>query len=991
MTEEIDYSKYVDGYQKGFIDSTHESDHEYTPELVSNRSGGYNVQSVLIKEMMSCSSLEMSVAFITKSGIEGLLGAIAELGEKKVPAKIITTDYLFFSDPEALDKINSFDNIQLRMFRSSQNGIGLHTKGYVFHRSNDLHILVGSSNLTQNAISKNLEWNTKLVSLKEGLYAKEVSEEFDSIWNDKFCVDYSIYRDEYAEAFNQNKIARKQLNEAVKNLVTGYAKPKFEPNQMQVEFTKNILDMVNDGKKRALLISATGTGKTYASAFAARALLEHKRIKLNTNKILFVSHREQINNQALESYQNVFGTKKEFVSLAGRKNLELAKSAKYLFSTVQTLSKDDVLNEFTPNEFAIIILDECHRSGADSYSKIIEHFNPRLLLGMSASPDRPDGIDVYDIFDHNIAYEIRLKQAIENDMLCPFHYFGITDLQVIGDDLDENDLKDFTKLTSDARVDHVIKWIKYYGHSGDRVKGLMFCRTKKEAKELSAKFNARGLKTLALSGEDNQDSRKAAIERLISDNREDYLDYIITIDIFNEGVDIPEINQIVMMRPTESPIIFVQQLGRGLRKAEGKEFVTIVDFIGNYENNYMIPIALTSDRTGNKDNIRRGMIEGSNFIKGASTIFFDAITRDKIYKSIDSARLDEIKKLKADYTTLKNKLGRVPHLLDFDRFGELDPLRIISKCGSYYEFLVKYDNDDYSLRLNKTETEIIRFISEKFASGKRPHELELLSLIIQGKTSNLPKEWEIVMHQKYGTIISDLCLANVLSIMANKYYKIGSAAKKFANCIFLEVDGCSWRVTDKFSKLLSNKDFVSLIKEIIEFGISRYRRDYSVHEPNVFFNLNKKYTYDDVFRLLDWKKNQVSLNIGGYKYDKTTKTYPVFINYEKAEDISATTNYQDRFTSRNSLIAISKSKRTVESADVKTALESKKNGIRMDLFVRKNKDDNTSKEFYYLGRIEPDGMAQNIVMADGVTNAVEIGYRLQSPVNQNLYDYITGA
>ena len=245
---------------------------------------------------------------------------------------------------------------------------------------------------------------------------------------------------------------------------------------------------------------------------------------------------------------------------------------------------------------------------------------------MTASPDT-NNYDIYSVFNHNIAYEIRLQQALEEDLLCPFHYFGITDLEIDGEVFDDNaGIRNFSKLVSDARVDYVIEQANYYGFSGERVKGLIFCRRKEEAWELSRKFNERGYRTAALTGDDSPNRREEIISRLTDDeNVERQLDYILTVDIFNEGVDIPEINQVIMLRPTQSPVVFIQQLGRGLRKSEGKEYVVILDFIGNYMNNFMIPIALSGDRSYNKDSMRRYVREGARVIPGSSTIHFDEI------------------------------------------------------------------------------------------------------------------------------------------------------------------------------------------------------------------------------------------------------------------------------------------------------------------------------------------------------------------------------
>ena len=622
MQEQFSTKRLVDGYHKAFIDSSIEADSSYSPQFISN-SNGKKVLTVIENELKGCDDLFISVAFITMGGIAPLLGTLKDLEDRGAKGRILTTDYLMFSDPKALDKLNGLSNLDVRVFKTAENNIGFHTKGYMFHNNGDLRIIVGSSNLTQSALSTNHEWNTRMVSTSEGQYAKDIESEFNSLWESSVC--YDEYREEYMELFNKSKEERAELNKLTRTLDLGYSKVLI-PNRMQEEFTCNIEKIIHDGGKRAMLISATGTGKTFASAFAVRKLFSDNILK--NKKALFLSHREQINKQALKSYKRIFGQHIPMELLSGNQNdVTKAKSSSFLFSTMNMMAKDEIRKQFSPSEYSIIILDECHRSGADSYQKIIEYFEPEFLLGMSASPERTDSFDVFSLFDHNIACEIRLQQALENDLLCPFHYFGITDLEIDGE-LDE--LTKFNVLTSDQRVKHIIERAEYYGFSGERVKGLVFCSNKKEAAELSQKFNQTGkYSAIMLCGDNSQEEREDAINRLTSDGRKDRLDYIFTVDIFNEGVDIPEINQVIMLRPTESPIIFVQQLGRGLRKAEGKEFVIVIDFIGNYQNNYMIPTALSGDRTGNKDNIRRSIIEGNNFINGASTIYFDAVSRKR--------------------------------------------------------------------------------------------------------------------------------------------------------------------------------------------------------------------------------------------------------------------------------------------------------------------------------------------------------------------------
>ena len=968
--------KLVDGYHKAFIDASCESDPTFSPSLISN-SHGKKVLTVIEKEMKGCDDLFISVAFITMGGITPLLGTLKDLERQGTRGRILTTDYLMFSDPRALDKLASLSNLDVRVFKTGENNIGFHTKGYMFHNGDNLRIIIGSSNLTQDAITKNHEWNTRLVSSMKGSYAKDIEAEFNDLWESSVC--YEEYRDEYADLYANSQKEREEITRLTRTLDLGYSQV-LQPNSMQEMFTFNIEEIIRSGGKRALLISATGTGKTYASAFAIRKLFSENILR--GKKALFLSHREQINRQALNSYKRIFGKNIPMELLSGtQSDIKKARSASFLFSTMNMMAKEYVREQFSPQEYSVIILDECHRSGAESYQKIINYFRPELLLGMSASPERTDGFDVFQLFDHNIACEVRLQQALENEMLCPFHYFGITDLEIEGED--NSDLRRFRHLTSDRRVKYILDRAEYYGYSGQRVKGLIFCSRKDEAKELSDKFNATGrYNTIMLSGDDSQDDREDAIERLVSDNRRDKLDYIFTVDIFNEGVDVPEINQVILLRPTESPIIFVQQLGRGLRKAEGKEYVIVLDFIGNYQTNYMIPIALSGDRTGNKDNIRRSLLEGNNVIKGASTIYFDEISRDRIYKSIDAADLNQVRLLKKEYLSLKYKLGRIPHLREFDEMGELDPLRIIDKKGSYQAFLRDYE-DDFKENWSDTQYKILEFISRKFASGMRVYELELLKILVD--SPEFSDHWETVIANQYGVALDDHARQNVEAVLAGKFFR----GERFQIALAQKTSH-GFKLSTTFEKALNNESFHTAILELLDFGIYRNRRDYAHPYSGTQFNLYKKYTYSEVCWLLGWRKEEVSLNIGGYKYDSFSKTYPVFINYEKEEDIAATTRYEDRFTDPSSLTAISKSRRTIDSDDVQNAVHSQERGILMPLFVRKNKDDQTSKEFYFLGTMRHNGHLHQFVMNDTEdVTAVEIGYRLDTPVESNLYEYIT--
>lgn len=930
--------------------------------LINDYSKGSKVLSDIVSELSKCSEFIISVAFITSSGVTPLLETLKILKANGIKGKILTTDYLNFSEPKALQKLLEFSNISIKIY-SKDN---FHTKCYIFKHSDHYKLIVGSSNLTQTALTKNKEWNMKVSSLEEGSLTEEVLNEFQSMWADAY--DLTL---DWLETYED--IYLKQRDALRRSRVPRISQYTLKPNKMQVSAIQALNNIRENGALKALLISATGTGKTYLSAFDVR--------NFDPLKALFIVHREQIAKQAMNSFKNVFGDTKHMGILSGNsKDVD----NDFIFSTIQTLSKDDVLLSFSKNEFDYIIIDEVHRAGAASYQKIVNYFDPKFLLGMTATPERTDDFDIFKMFDHNIAYEIRLQQALEEDLLCPFHYFGIMDISIDGNPLDDN--TDFRYLVTDERINHILDKINFYGYCGDKVKGLIFCSDKKEAKELSTKFNERGFRTLALTGDNSQEERDDAISRLEQDENINCLDYIFTVDIFNEGVDIPAVNQVVMLRPTKSAIIFVQQLGRGLRKFNNKEYVVIVDFVGNYNNNFLIPIALSGDKSYNKDNVRKYVMEGNRIIPGCSTVNFDEVTKKRIFESIDKANFNDIKLLKESYNSLKQKLGRIPSLKDFDLHDSIDPIRIFdnNSLGSYHKFLTKYEKE-YTIELNPVQESFIEFISKKLASGKRVHELELIKCAINHEVDLIFRLKEILNNQ-YDIKFNNSTETSLVNVLTNQFAS-GTGKDTYKDCIFLEEYNHDYKISNVFMENLKCQEFKDIVIELIEFGIDRYKRFYSDRYMDTSFQLYQKYNYEDVCRLLEWEKNEVATNIGGYKFNKETKTYPVFINYHKSEDISDTIKYEDRFESSSMLIGISKQPRKVDSPDIVQMYNAEKDGVEMSLFVRKNKDDKTSKEFYFLGKIKAVGTPIPIIIKNTNKSAVEINYQLYTPVREDLFDY----
>ena len=961
------------GLDTAFINSAINSNLAYRPEFVSNDYTQRKKVSVAIeRELRHCDAFYISVAFITEGGLAPLKQLLAELRDKGIPGKILTTSYLTFTEPKALKTLADLSNVEVRVYDSTDEGAtGFHTKGYVFKAEEIYRFIVGSSNMTSSAFSVNKEWNTKLVSTSDGELLKQMMTEFDALWNSEHTYAVEDFIEDYEVRY---KLIKEQKKNAAKEQTVDLQAYKLKPNKMQARFVNNFRNLLESNEHRGLLVSSCGSGKTYASAFALR--------ETRQKKVLFLVHREQIAKQALKSYKRVFGSNRTYGLLSGtEKNF----TQDYIFSTMQTMAKDEIMQKFLPDHFDTIVVDEVHRAGANSYQKIMSYFKPNFYLGMTASPERMDGFDIFALFDHNIAYEIRLQQALEQNLLCPFHYYGITDLIIDGETINEKE--DFNQLTCSARVDHILKQANYYGYNGDRVKGLIFVSRRDEGKELSRLFNERGFRTLFLSGDDSQEKRESAIERLEQDDYESGLDYIFSVDIMNEGIDAPRVNQVIMLRPTQSPVIFVQQLGRGLRKADNKEYVVILDFIGNYTNNFMIPIALSGDRSYNKDSIRRYVSEGTRVIPGESTIHFDAISRERIYHSIDQARTNDVKLLRESFDNLRYRLGRIPTVLDFKEYGSIDVRKYFEKFGSYYVFLKKYYSDDYTVALNTQEELIIEFLSKKVTNMKRIHELLVLKHLIN-QNQRILAYMEKLLPEQYKVTYSKVVEESVIRNLTNEFAK-EEERKKYASCVLIKKVDEGYELHPEFRALLMHDpDFLKMVKELIEYGIETIEDKYAQPYKDTNFQLYQKYTYEDVCRLLNWKKNLNAQNIGGYFYDTTTKTLPVFINYDKTEDAIA---YEDRFVSQQNLIALSKHPRKVDSSDAdhfyKRTVEDRDN--RIFLFVRKNKNDKEAKEFYFLGEIFAKGSPIPIKMEKTKDDAFEINYTLDVPVRDDIYEYMT--
>ncbi|HEM2813466.1 TPA: DEAD/DEAH box helicase [Streptococcus suis] len=940
--------------QYGFIDREIFQEGIYSPKILINDTETHRyVLNDIQEELSKAKSFAFSVAFITQSGLALIKSQLSDLADEGVRGRILISPYLDFNDPIAMKELLKLKNVQVRI---TPVNMQMHAKFYLFEQKDKQVIISGSSNLTHTALKVNYEWNVKLTSTHNGDFIQNAKEEFGRIWEKSMVLDVDAIN---VYAARRSTVIR---TATIQDETIAPYQESIRPNKMQEQALEGLATVRKNGAQKALVISATGTGKTYLSAFDVK--------QYNPEKMLFIVHREQILQKSLKDFQKVLGFEDDEGCIY-KSGTDISQK-RYIFATIQTISRADNLQVFDPTFFNYILIDEVHKAGADTYKKVMNYFQPDFYLGMTATPERTDGQNIYELFDYNIAYEIRLQEALDNDMLCPFIYYGVSDIKIDGQLIDEK--ATFSNLVSEQRVNHILEKVSYYGVSGEKVKGLIFCSSVKEAKELENQFNNRGLRTRALSGENSQEER----QRVVQDLENGYLDYILTVDIFNEGIDIPSVNQVVMLRNTQSSIIFIQQLGRGLRKHDSKEYVTIIDFIGNYQNNYLIPVALFGDQSMNKDNYRREVRE-PNILKGLTTINFEKVAKEQIFSSITNTTLSSIKILRDAFKDLENKLGRIPYLSDFVKLKSIDPLVFFenSSFQNYGDVINKFSEE--TILLSEVEKRFLNFITFEILNGKRKHELYLLKLLVENDGIVSSDKWFecIIEHDlDFRTEVLD----SVTRVLNLSFLK-AQEQKKYGTDALVTFDGELYRLNEEIQEsLVNNTKFIQLFLDVIETGILK-SKDY----PETF-TLGQKYTRRDVLKLMNVSKDEPPLNIGGYKIDKETNSCPIFITYHKSEDISDTIKYEDELLNESTLKWFSKNKRTLDSNDVSTITQSNENELRLELFVIK--DDSEGGEFYYLGPLRYVENSASEVMKNG-DSVVQMLFKLDSPLETNLYKYLT--
>lgn len=875
--------------------------------------------------LAKCKSFRFSVSFIKKAGLILLANDIEEALSRGVEGYLITSTYQNFTDIASLEMFLSwqekYPNFKCKLDYGCFGEQGFHTKGYIFEYDDEYEVIIGSSNFTRFALLYNKEWDMSLATSSSDSVLNDVLKQFNIYWEKTYDLDRDIV-----------KRYTIKLEYAIQSWDMDYCNidenNTFKPNAMQKKALKEIKRFHDMNIDRCLVVAATGSGKTYLAAFDAQ--------NFDAHKVLFIVHRDTILVDALNTFKNVFGNGRTYGLYTGQYR-EL--DADFIFASNQMLARNVEL--FAKDEFDYIVIDEVHHAAASTYQKIISYFKPQFLLGLTATPERMDEKSVYELFGNNVPYDLRLREAIENDLVVPFHYYGIKDQLVsYEDDLSKEGIRRYiAQLVSDTHCSFVDSQIKKHLPTG-KLKCIGFCKNIEHARLMAEGMQKYGYNTTYLTANDPTGVRIKKFEDLQNDNNP--LNIIFAVDVLNEGVDIPAINMVLFLRPTESSAIFLQQLGRGLRKYGNKQYLTVLDFIGNsYKRSSQIAIALgtlSKACSADKRTIQAYIQTDFSTLNLPGVIIqLDKESKDEVLNSIEKTNFNDIKFLKQDYENFKSfliKNGNIkpdsyPMPTDFlDQAAGTDLIKYTKKYDSYYDFLLKVESDvPY---FNEEETKAIRTLSW-FLPLVRKEEFLILKALMNGPLSK--EELLIVTDIK-----DDITFKQAIDMLMKKVS--GTLVSSFIPLVKFE--------NDKYELIpnLNFDTFKSWFINLIEYGIEKF--NISSYKPVGKLNLYCGYTGPKVFMAMNCRvKGEDKVNLmymTGVHY--INDELCLFVTLNKDAQKEERLKYQDYFVSDSVLHWESQTDTTLENTKGKNLLKAKKAHI----FVRKTKkEDGIESPFIYIG------------------------------------------
>lgn len=877
-------------------------------ELFTGNNSRISLESEIRKEILSSDKINFLVSFIKFSGIRIFEKELFEFTERGGQLKIITTSYMGATDLKAIEYLSSLKNTQIKVSYNSDNE-RLHAKAYLFYRNTGFHTgYIGSSNISRSALTNGLEWNIKVTTKEVGHIIDKFQKTFETYWEDK---DF----ESFDKAIHSEKLSLALKSERTheRNNVSTYFDIKPFPYQEEI-LEKLETERVIHNRFRNLVVAATGTGKTIISAF------DFKNFKKNNSsaKLLFVAHRKEILQQALSTFQGILRDNN-----FGELWVDGIELEKYdcVFASVQTLNNRIDSLSLSDSFYDYIIVDEVHHISATSYRPIINRFNPKILLGLTATPERMDGENILKDFCDTIAAEIRLPEALNRKLLCPFQYFGVTDSIDLSDVTWQNGRylpSELSKIytQNDKRVGEIITNLNKYLTDINDVRALCFCVTQDHAQFMAEKFSLAGLKADYIVSSRNELRDQLRIKFLRKE-----INYLFVVDIFNEGVDIPDIDTVLFLRPTESLTIFLQQLGRGLRLAGDKECLTVLDFVGNSRPEYDFEGKFRALVGKTNTSIEKEIEDDFPHLPLGCTIVLERKAKEIILKNIHSATSFNYRQLVIKIQNYQHQTTLPLTLPNFINFYHI-PIHFIYKKYTWKRLCVMAGQiEDYD---KTNEDEIYRAISTKWLSCNSN---SYFQFILKLAKNNFEIDFDNLTQ-----VEKSMCLM--------LHYDVWQVAGGFKS------------LEESIRAIGVNKILNSEVIEVLEMLIDKIdfiEKDISL--PYVQpLKIHSRYTRDQIlsaFGLSSFDKK--SSNREGVAENKDLKTELLFIDLIKSEkDFSPTTLYEDYAISERIFHWQSQNSARADKGKGLEYVQHKSNGKKILLFVREKKKGEYNNRLAYV-------------------------------------------
>lgn len=803
---------------------------ESTDVMTGDRNRNRYLFYQLKMSMLKADRIDIIVSFLMESGVKLLLKDLKAALDRGVQVRILTGNYLGITQPSALYLLKKElgNRVDIRFYNDKKRSF--HPKSYMFHYKNAGEIYIGSSNISRSALTSGIEWNYRFSSLDDKMNFTLFYDTFVDLFENHSIVidDEELAR--YSKGWHKPAVSKDLAKyDNLEDDTDTRVEALFQPRGAQIEALYALENSRREGAAKGLVQAATGIGKTYLAAFDSAG---YKRV-------LFVAHREEILKQAALSFENV--RQSDDYGFFNGKQKDTDKSV--IFASVATLGRKEYLTKdfFAPDYFDYLVIDEFHHAVNDQYQKIVNYFKPQFLLGLTATPERMDGKNIYEICDYNVPYEISLKEAINKGALVPFHYYGIYDetdyssLHLVKGRYDEKELNE-TYIGNVKRYDLIYKYYMKYRSK----RALGFCCSRQHAEEMAKEFCKRGTESVAVysnaDGEYSED-RDKAIERL----KNQKIKVIFSVDMFNEGVDIAALDMVMFLRPTESPVVFLQQLGRGLRTNKGKEYLNVLDFIGNYEKAGRAPFLLSGGKTS-----AESVVHGYHDIEYPDDCIVDFDMRlIDLFRELGKKSLSVKERIKQEFYRVKELLdGKIPTRMELFTYMDDDIYQYCIKHAKenpfrgYMEFLHEMNE------LSAEEEEVYYGIGREFLAMVETTDMQkvykmpvLYSFYNSGDMRLAVTDEEVLAAWKeffdngtnWRDFAADITYADYQAMTDKQHLgKAKNMPVKFLKAsgkgFFIEKEGYALALRDNLEGIIGNEAFKSHLKDILEYRTMEYYR-----------------------------------------------------------------------------------------------------------------------------------------------------------------------